>query len=119
MMRVVRDRWASRLEQAVALGRRSQQELILAALTGVLTGGAVALFEWIASDLTFDNLLRQPRWVRGAAPVVGLVLAAAALRWVAGGATAATSDEYIRNFHDRHSRLDERPVLGRIVASLA
>src|SRR5204863_3847431 len=103
----------------MALGRRSRQVLVLSAVTGLATGAVVALFDWVVSDLTFDPLLRQPRWVRGAAPLVGLLLAAALLRWLAGGATPATSDEYIRNFHDRHSRLDERPVLGRVAASVA
>ena len=39
-MQAMGDRWASRLEQAWAAGRRSQQALILSALTGLLTGGA-------------------------------------------------------------------------------
>src|SRR5947209_9312691 len=51
--------------------------------------------------------------------MIRLILAALALRFLANGATPATSDEYIRNFHDRERRLDERPVLGRIAASIA
>src|SRR5947209_16713469 len=51
--------------------------------------------------------------------MIRLILAALALRFLANGATPATSDEYIRNFHDRERRLDERPVLGRVVASVA
>src|SRR5438270_7993507 len=103
----------------MALGRRTRQVVLLSALTGLLTGGAVALFDWVVANGLFDNFLRQARWFKAVAPLIGLVLAGLALRFLAGGATAATSDEYIRNFHDRHRRLDERPVLGRVVASVA
>ncbi|TMK83917.1 MAG: chloride channel protein, partial [Actinobacteria bacterium] len=113
------DHRRSRLGQIVAIGRRSQQVLVLSAITGALTGAAVALFDWLVSDVMFDWLLRQSDWFKAVAPLIGLALAVAALRWLARGATPATSDEYIRNFHDRHRRLDERPVLGRIVASVA
>src|SRR5947209_1014052 len=51
--------------------------------------------------------------------MIRLILAALALRFLANGATPATSDEYIRNFHDRERRLDERPVVGRVLASVA
>ncbi len=50
---------------------------------------------------------------------VGLIVAALALRWLAGGASPSTSDEYIRNFHDKAHPLDLRPAIGRIVASIA
>src|SRR3954447_19417534 len=103
----------------VAIGRRSQQVLVLSVLTGVLTGAAVALFDWLVSDVIFDWVLRQSDWFKAVAPMIGLVLAALALRFLAGGATPSTSDEYIRNFHDRERRLDQRPVVGRIVASVA
>src|SRR5438270_1113283 len=103
----------------MALGRRTRQVVLLSALTGLLTGGAVALFDWVVANGLFDNFLRQARWVRAVGPLVGLLAAAALLRWLAGGATPATADEYIRNFHDRHSRLDERPVVGRVLASVA
>ncbi|TMK82711.1 MAG: hypothetical protein E6G57_16980, partial [Actinobacteria bacterium] len=110
---------ARRFEQLVALGRRSQQVLVLSVVTGALTGGAVALFDWLVSSAIFDWVLRQPTWFKATAPAVGLALAALALRYLANGATAATSDEYIRNYHDSERRLDERPVLGRILASVA
>jgi CIC family chloride channel protein len=113
------DEGPSRLQRAAALGRRSQQVVVLSALTGLLTGGAVALFDWLVSDALFARVLRQPRWFQACAPLIGLAVAAAALRWLAGSATPATADAYIRNYHDRHRRLNERPVLGRIVASVA
>jgi CIC family chloride channel protein len=79
----------------------------------------VALFEYVVGEQIFEHLLEQPPWVQAIGPLVGLLLATLLLRWVAGRATPATADEYIRNFHDRHTRLDERPVIGRISASVA
>ncbi|MBV8560289.1 MAG: chloride channel protein, partial [Acidimicrobiia bacterium] len=108
-----------RLAHIAAFGRRSQQVLVLSVATGALTGAAVALFDWLVSDVMFGWVLRQPTWFKATAPFLGLTLAGLALRFLARRATPATSDEYIRNFHDRERRLDERPVLGRIVASVA
>jgi CIC family chloride channel protein len=51
---------------------------------------------------------------------VGLLVAGLCLRWVAGGTSVSTADEYIRSFHDQgDERLDPRPVLGRILAGIA
>src|SRR5947208_6576132 len=108
-----------RLKQMLAIGPRPWQVLVLSVITGALTGAAVALFDWLVSDVIFARVLRQSDWFKAVVPAVGLILAALALRFLANGATPATSDEYIRNFHDRERRLDERPVLGRVVASVA
>src|SRR4051794_2389732 len=109
----------ARLKEMLTLGRRPQQVLVLSVITGALTGAAVALFDWLVSDVIFARVLRQSDWFKAVAPAIGLILAFLALRFLAKGATPATSDEYIRNFHDRERRLDERPVLGRIAASIA
>lgn len=109
----------TRLQRILAVGRRPQQVLLLSAVTGALTGAAVALFDWVVADVMFARVLRQSDWFKAVAPLIGLILAAVALRFFASRATPATSDEYIRNFHDRERRLDERPVIGRIVASVA
>ncbi|MGH2718842.1 MAG: hypothetical protein ACRDJU_09710 [Actinomycetota bacterium] len=100
------------------LSRRSRQLLLLAALTGLLTGLAVAAFDCVASGM-LHHIEAWPLPAPAAAPTCGLVLAAVALRWLAHGASPETSDNYIRNVHDRHHRLDRRPVLGRVAASLA
>jgi len=99
--------------------RRSREVLLLAALTGALTGAGVAAFEWIAGRQGLERLYGLPVAVQIASPGIGLVLAAAALRFVARGASPATSDEYIRNFHDRSRSLDLRPFWGRMLASTA
>lgn len=104
--------------QLAALGRRSGQVLVLAGLTGVLTGLGVAGFEWITRQQLFDRLHRQPVGVQIVAPLIGLMLAAATLRWVAHTTSPATADEYIHNFHEQGRRLDLRPLPGRILASI-
>src|SRR3954462_7500032 len=113
-MPAVAERWASGWSGGVAVGRRSRRVVFFALVTGVITGALVALFEWLVSSVLFEHLLEQPRWVKATAPLVGLLAAAALLRWVAGGATPATADEYIRNFHEQDTRLDERPVIGKL-----
>jgi len=91
----------------------------MAGITGVLTGLGVAGFEWVTRQQLFDHLRGQRLAVQVAAPALGLLLAAALLRTVGRGASAATSDEYIRNFHEPGRRLDLRRLPGRILASIA
>ncbi|MEN3315111.1 MAG: chloride channel protein family [Acidimicrobiaceae bacterium] len=111
-----RERYLVRL---LALGRRSRQILLLAAVTGVTIGALVALFDRLTTGVLLDGLRDLPLWVQAPAPLIGLVLAALSLRWVAGGASPSTADEYVRNFHEHDVRLDQRPVLGRVMASMA
>lgn len=61
-----------RREELAALGRRSRQVVLFAAGTGVLTGLGVGLFDWLTREQLFERV----------------------------GASPATADEYIRNFHD-------------------
>ena len=120
LRRIVRNRSLERNRtRLVAIGRHSRLVLVLAALTGALTGLGVAGFDWVTRDELFAHLRHQPRWVEVAAPVLGLLGAAALLRWLARTGSPATADEYIRNFHEPGRRLDLRPVPGRILASIA
>ncbi len=101
----------------MALGRRGQQVAGLSILVGVVTGVAVALFERLVERDGFERLLDAPLAVQALAPAVGLAAAALTLRWLAGGASPSMADEYIKNFHERDERLDQRPVIGRLLAS--
>ncbi len=92
---------------------------MLSAVTGAFTGLAVAGFEWVTGRGALDHLYDLPIAVQVVAPGIGLIVAALALRWLAAGASPSTSDEYIRNFHDKARPLDLRPAFGRIVASIA
>jgi CIC family chloride channel protein len=98
--------------------QRSREVLLLSAVTGAVTGLGVAAFEWVTGRQALERLYGLPVAVQVVAPGVGLMLAAVALRWLAGGASPSTSDEYIRNFHDKDRPLDLRPAVGRVVASI-
>jgi chloride channel protein, CIC family len=108
-----------RQAEARAIGRRTHQTLLFAAGTGVLVGLAVLAIERITVEGLLETIAERPLWFQALAPTVGLLAAALCLRWVAGGASPSTADEYIRAFHDQgDERIDARPVLGRILASI-
>lgn len=79
----------------------------------------VAAFERITAGVLLERLFTAPLVVQVLAPIVGLTIAALSLRTIAGGADASTADAYVENFHDRSRPLPQRPVVGRIVASIA
>ncbi len=106
-------------QEDVALERSQHRTVLVAALIGVLTGLAVAGFERLASTVMFDHLVEAPRWLQVVAPGLGLVGAALCLRYLAAGADSATADEYVRAFHAPESRIDQRPVIGRMLAGIA
>lgn len=105
--------------ELIGLGRRSHRVLILSALTGLVTGAVIAGFEFLVNQQLLARIETAPLWLQATAPTVGLAIAALALRTVGHRASPDLSDEYIRNFHDRHHRLDRRPVIGRLIASAA
>ena len=107
----------SRRDELVELGRRGQQVAGLSILVGAITGTAVALFERLVERDGFERLLDAPLVVQAFAPMLGLVAAALTLRWVAGGASGATTEEYVRNYHERDERMSLRAVPGRLLAS--
>jgi CIC family chloride channel protein len=109
---------ASLRHTIAGFARRSREVLVLSAVTGVATGLGVAAFEWVTGRGALDHLYELPVGVQVVAPGIGLVAAAMSLRWLAGGASPSTSDEYIRNFHDKAHPLDLRPAAGRVLASV-
>ncbi len=102
-----------------ALDLRTQRTLVLAALTGALTGVGVAGFEWLTRSKIYDHILELDVGFQALALVAGLVLAALSLHFLAQRATPSTADEYIRNFHERGAPLAVRPALGRLLAGVA
>ena len=111
---------AHRQEEARAIGRRTHQTLLFAAGTGVIVGLVVLAIERVTVEGLLDTLADQPLYVQALAPAVGLLIAAACLRWVAGGASRTTADEYVRAFHDpSDERTPVRLVFGRLLASIA
>jgi CIC family chloride channel protein len=107
-----------RRAQLSALARRSKEALLLAAVLGACVGVVVAGFEAVIVH-ALSLVDRAPLPVAALLPLVGLTVAAVALRWIGRGATPATSDEYLQAFHDPCHRLGARALLARAVAAVA
>ena len=110
---------ASQRERLRELSRSTRQVLLLATVTGAATGLLVALFEKLTAEVLLDAALDLPLAAKAAVPGAGLLVAAACLRSAGRGTTSATSDEYIRAFHDPAARFDLRVVPFRLAAAIA
>ncbi len=99
--------------------RRSRDAVLLAAITGALTGLGVALFERAVEVGIFAHLLDLSPWLLAFMPLCGLVLAWLALRFVAGNESPATADAYLQAFHDPERPLRLREAPGRMLAAIA
>lgn len=108
-----------RTEELRDLVRRSREVVLLAAVTGAITGLFVRYFEYVVIELAFDRLLHAD-WKWGLiVPGLGLTASAMILRTVGAGASPATSDEYLRAFHDAEYPLRWRAFIARVAASFA
>lgn len=101
------------------LVRRSREVVLLAAITGALTGLLVRFFEYFVVEVILERVFEGPLWFAAIAPGVGLVITAIILHTVGAGASPATSDEYLRAFHDPEYPLRVRAFLGRMTAAVA
>ncbi|HEX4492044.1 MAG TPA: chloride channel protein [Acidimicrobiia bacterium] len=106
----------SRIRRLVA---RSREQVVVAALVGVVTGLAVAGFERLTVNVVFDRgVAHFPLWLLAVTPGLGLAVATLWLRRVGHGVTPATADEYIGSFHDgRPLRLAD--LVHRVVGAVA
>lgn len=86
---------------------------------GVVVAVVVALFETLTESVLLHWLFDQSLIVLVTAPVVGILAANGVLRWVGRGTSGATSDEYIRTFHERHPRLPIIHLPGKLLAGVA
>ncbi len=119
MIRALRpESFEVRRDELRQLVRRSREVVLVAALTGVVTGLAVRGFEYLV-DEAYHAVLEADVWMAAIAPAIGLVLSAVILRVAGGGASSSTSDEYLRAFHDPAYRLRPRYLGARIGASIA
>jgi CIC family chloride channel protein len=117
-------RWRASLpdlhrERLVAVVRRTRQVLLLAGVTGAATGLVVAVFDRVTADVLLDRVVRLPLAAQAVAPALGLLVATGFLRLGRRPTTPATSDEYIRAFHDSHGRFDLGAVPRRMLAAIA
>jgi CIC family chloride channel protein len=100
------------------LVRRSREVVLLAAITGAITGLFVRFFEYIVVEVVYEQIVHGPLWVGAIAPGIGLMLSAILLKTLGNGASPATSDEYLRAFHDPEYPLRPRAFIGRMAASI-
>ncbi|MCA1587775.1 MAG: chloride channel protein [Chloroflexi bacterium] len=114
-----RDRSVLRRAELAELTRRTRQVLLLAGATGAAVGLVVAAFERITAEVLFHAVARAPLALQAIAPAVGLAAAVVCLRLFGRGASPATSDDYIRAFHDPVGRLPLRVVPARLAAAVA
>ena len=91
-----------------------------AVVLGVLVGLVVGAFEQVVIEIMLEGLFHLPLWQQSLAPLLGLSAAALLLHVVGGrGTTPATSDEYIRAFHERSPRLPLRQLPAKLLAGAA
>jgi chloride channel protein, CIC family len=103
---------------ATAVGRRSYEVLLLAAIVGVATGFGVAGFDTVVTS-GLDRLSELPLWVVALAPLLGLTVSALALHWIGRDASPASADEYLLAFHRPAHRLGLRALVARMIAGMA
>jgi CIC family chloride channel protein len=118
MMGISPSTFELRTDEFRDLVRRSREVVLLAAITGAITGLMVRFFELVVSEFAFDVILHGPIWLGAIAPGIGLVLSAILLRTVGNSASSATTDEYLRAFHDPEYPLRPRAFLGRMAAAV-
>lgn len=107
-----------RTDELRELVRRSREVVLLAAMTGAITGAFVRYFEYIVVELLFDRLIHAD-WKWGLiVPPIGLVASALILSRLGRGSTSATSDEFLRAFHDSEYPLRWRSFVARIAAAI-
>lgn len=101
--------------RAAEMARLFHLTLVLAALIGVLTGLAVAGFDAVVQP-TLEWVLDQPLVVVALVPALGLV-AVNVVGTVAGDDDTATTDAYVRAYHQRGGRLMLRQLWAKVVGS--
>ncbi len=86
---------------------------------GVVVGLLVVAFEEVV-ELMLDFLFDRPLWQQALAPSLGLLAAWLLLRFLGGkDTTPATSDEYIRAFHERSPRMSLRHFPAKMLAGIS
>ena len=92
---------------------------MLATLTGVLVGLAVAAFEAVVGRRMLEWTLDLPVGLRFFAPAAGVILAWCALRFVGRGASPATSDAYLDAYHHHDGEMALREIPGKTLGAAA
>ena len=103
---------AHRQEEARAIGRRTAPDAAVRRGAPASSSGSVVARDRAGHGRRACStpLADQPLWMQALAPTVGLVVAAACLRWLAGGPSQSTSDEYVRGLPRPGRRADAAPA---------
>ena len=101
------------------LKRGNTPVLVLAIATGAVVALVVAGFEILTDRILLDRLGERPLWQIALAPAFGLGAAAVILRFLGRGTASATSDEFVRAFHQRTPRLPLRELPAKLLAGMA
>ena len=92
--------------------------LALSVATGVVVAVLIAGFEHVTAEVLLHRLQNRPLWQTAVAPGVGILLASLILRYPGRGESSATSDEFVRAFHDRSPRLPLRDLPSKLLAGV-
>jgi CIC family chloride channel protein len=107
-----------RRDELANLVRQSRDVILIAAATGAAVGVAVRIFEFVVVEVLLHRVTELDPQVLVMIPVVGLVTSAVILRYLGGGLSQATTDDYLRAFHDPGYVLRPRQVMVRITAAM-
>ncbi|MGA1743452.1 MAG: chloride channel protein [Ilumatobacteraceae bacterium] len=108
---------AHRRAELKGIVRRSRSVILVSAAVGLLVGFGVWGLEYLV-DSGLEYVRQRPLWMVAAAPAVGLVAANLILQ-LGQSVSAATSDEFLRSFHEPNSQLPLLPAMRRLAASVA
>lgn len=86
---------------------------------GIIVGASVAVLEYVTLEIVLHELLAQPFRVQVFAPITGLTISYLLLRFLGGGSSTATSEEYITQFHSRSPHFRLREVPARLFGGVA
>jgi H+/Cl- antiporter ClcA len=102
-------------QRAAHLARRFQWTLGMAAVVGVCTGLAVAAFDSAVAPV-LELVLDQGLLLVTVVPAAGLLaVGVLGLRWSSND--SATTDAYVRAYHQRDGRLDLRSLWTKLTTS--
>lgn len=92
--------------------------MVVACLVGLVVGASIVAFERLV-HFVLDRVQHATTPVMVAAPAIGLVLAAAALRLGPPPRSRSTADEYIHAVHDHGHVISLRRIWPRLLAAVS
>jgi CIC family chloride channel protein len=101
-----------------SFGAHTRDILLPAAVVGLVTGLVVAAADVVTIDWLLDPIRELPIGVVAFAPLVGLILAALVLRFLARRASPGLADTWLKAFHDRDHDMDVKQAPGGVLASI-